>query len=194
MPSAFSRITMSEKKIQDYIRANLPEYRLKHTLGVWQLSVEMARHYKVDEKKAAEAALLHDVVRHYSNQELLKLAAEQGVTLDSTLERAPYLLHAPLGAHAAQRLFGVDAEVASAIQKHTLGDEAMTPLDKILYLADWAEAGRQGETVEKVRELIYKDLDQAMYLALNETLTYLVRQNLLIHPQTVKARNAFLAG
>lgn len=181
-----------EAKILDYLKQNLPEYRLAHTLGVRELAGRLAAHYDADAKKASLAALLHDVVRHLTNDELLKLARQSGMTVDEVEERAPYLLHAPLGAKRARELFGIDPEVCSAIRKHTLGDSTMTLLDKIIYLADWAEAGRTGESVEQVREWIFKDIDQAMLIALNATVQHLLNNNLLVHPQTIRARNAFI--
>ncbi len=181
-----------EKKILEHLRRELPDYRLQHTLGVRELSLRLADHHGADRTQAGLAALLHDLVRHYNNEELLKLADQCGYVPDEVERKAPYLLHGPLGALKAGELFGIDQEISSAIRKHTLGDGSMTLLDKIIYVADWAEDGRQGETVDEVREWIFRDIDQAMLVALNATLRQLVGNNLLIHPLAVEARNSFI--
>jgi predicted HD superfamily hydrolase involved in NAD metabolism len=72
------------------------------------------------------------------------------------------LLHARLGAAIARERFGVtDAEVLSAIEKHTRGADAMSPLDCVVYLADSLEPARRFPERETLWQLAQHDLEGA---------------------------------
>ena len=85
------------------------------------------------------------------------------------------MLHAKLGAYLAKKKFDIrDPEVLSAITWHTTGKAAMTVPEKIIYIADYIEPGRnKAPRLEEIRKMAFKDLDECMYLILHDTLTYL---------------------
>ena len=58
----------------------------------------------------------------------------------------------------------------------------MTALEKIIYLADLTEPHRDFPTVDEMRRLTMKDLDEA-------TMEYLMHQHLLIHPDCLDGYN-----
>ena len=84
--------------------------------------------------------------------------------------KSPKLLHAKTGAALARDLFGVSDRVYEAIRWHTTGKPDMTLLEKIIYLADYIEPTRDFPGVEKLRELCYEDIDEAMALGLSMSL------------------------
>ena len=64
-------------------------------------------------------------------------------------------------------------EILSAIYYHTIGKPAMSLLEKIIYLADYIEVRRgYREELEEVRRVAFTNLDEAMYLALSQTIQY----------------------
>ena len=66
----------------------------------------------------------------------------------------------------------------------------MSTLDKIIYLADFIEPGRDYPGVEHLRKTSYdKDLDMACREAFDNTISYVMRIGGLIHPRTIEARN-----
>ena len=65
----------------------------------------------------------------------------------------------------------------------------MTVLEKIIFLADLIEPGRDYPGVEKLRALAEKDLDRAVLKALDNNIIYIVTKGQLIHPNTIEARN-----
>jgi predicted HD superfamily hydrolase involved in NAD metabolism len=72
------------------------------------------------------------------------------------------LLHARLGAALAREQFGVtDAEILSAIEKHTNGAEQMSPLDCVVYLADSLEPNRTFSERAALWDLAQRDLAAA---------------------------------
>jgi predicted HD superfamily hydrolase involved in NAD metabolism len=104
---------------------------------------------------------------------LLAESASRRLPIDAAAREHPVLLHARLSAAIARERFGVeDAEVLSAIEKHTTGAEQMSPLDRAVYLADSLEPGRRFPERGALWELALRDLDAAM----RETLTLSARR------------------
>ena len=102
----------------------------------------------------------------------------------------PQLLHA-----LRRALYGTAAfwslfspEILDAIRYHTTGRAEMTLLDKIIFSADYTEPGRKPfPGLEEARTLLSKDLDQGTLYILKNTVEYLHRQDLTVHPYTMEA-------
>jgi HD superfamily phosphohydrolase YqeK len=52
---------MLRQQVLDWLADNVPESRLRHILGVEQMSIALARHHNLDVEKAAQAGLMHDL-------------------------------------------------------------------------------------------------------------------------------------
>ncbi|HEX3032543.1 MAG TPA: bis(5'-nucleosyl)-tetraphosphatase (symmetrical) YqeK, partial [Bacillota bacterium] len=154
---------------------------------------KMAVKYNVNRDQARLAALFHDCAKNLSNEELLEQWTAAGFQPDEWMADQPDLLHGPVGALIAEQEFGVsDAEVLQAIARHTLGGDDMTPLDKIIFLADMVEVNRSFPGVEALRALTMENLDKAMITAVNKVIEYLLQSDAVIHPQTLRTRNILL--
>ena len=70
----------------------------------------------------------------------------------------------------------------------------MTILDKIVFLADFFEMGRDFDRVHKSRDaaIIDLNLDEALILAYDSTINELVSKRRFIHENTLRARNFIL--
>ena len=90
-------------------------------------------------------------------------------------KRNPFLVHSKLGAVYANKLYGIDdEEVISAIRFHTTGKPDMTLLEKIIFIADYIEPGRdKAPNLKEIRQMAFIDIDEAMYMILKDTLDYL---------------------
>ena len=140
--------------------------RIAHVAGCESEAIELARLWGEDPELAAEAGILHDITKRLSYEEQLNLCAKYDMICDHAELAAPKLLHAKTGAALARDLFGVSDAVFSAIRWHTTGKPDMNLLEKIIYLADYIEPGRDFPGVKKLRELAHEDLDRAMLLGL----------------------------
>ena len=50
----------------------------------------------------------------------------------------------------------------------------MTLLEKIIFIADYIEPGRdKAKNLSEIRKMSFEDIDEAMYMILKDTLTYL---------------------
>ena len=162
-------------KIQHVLKKELDDNRYQHTLGVMYTAASMAMRYDVDVLKALYAGLLHDCAKCIPNDKKLHLCGKYGFTVSDIERENPSLLHAKLGACLAHEKYGVtDKEIIHAIESHTTGCPAMTMLEKIIYIADYIEPGRnKAADLPRVRKLAFEDLDECMYQILKDTLSYL---------------------
>ena len=168
---------MDEKilKIQHTLKKELDENRYHHTLGVMYTSASMAMRYDVDVQKALYAGLLHDCAKCIPSDKKIRLCEKYGLPVSSVEKENPSLLHARLGAYLAHEKYGVkDEEIIYAIESHTTGRPGMSMLEKIVYIADYIEPGRnKAADLPRERKLAFEDLDECMYEILKDTLEYL---------------------
>ena len=163
------------RKLTKAMEETLSGKRFQHTLGVAYTAAAMAMKYGVDMKKALVAGLLHDCAKCMSDEKLLKLSEKENIEVTDVERRNPYLLHAKVGAMLANKEYDIDdEEILNAITYHTTGRPGMTDLEKIVFVADYMEPGRdKAPNLEKVRKLAFEDLDEAVRKILKDTLKYL---------------------
>ena len=166
--------------------------RVPHVQGTEQEAVRLARRWGEDESDAAEAAILHDVTKRLTRTEQLQLCEKYGIMADNCELSNEKLLHAKTGAALSADVFGVPANIASAIRWHTTGRPGMTRLEKILYLADYIEPTRQGfDGLNELRSLAYRDLDACMELGLALSLQEVRSKGQIPHENTARAEAWF---
>jgi HD superfamily phosphohydrolase YqeK len=68
----------------------------------------------------------------------------------------------------------------------------MSKLEKIVWLADYIEPGRDFPGVDNIRILSEKSLDSAILAGLEATIGVLMQRGRLIYPLTIEARNDLL--
>ncbi len=146
----------------------------------------------LDPARARIAGMLHDVARMWPASRLLEEAGARAYPVDDFERRNPIVLHAPLGAAIAAERFAVrDPEIAAAIAAHTLGAAEMSPLARVLFLADALEPQRDYPERRQLWELAMQDLDAAMYATLERTLAYSRSRGFEIAPRTKAALDTF---
>jgi len=180
---------MNRDKALRIVREQLTERRYIHTIGVMDTSIELAKKYGVDENKAELAAIFHDYAKFRDKEEMRNIILEQNMPQD-LLAHHDELWHAPVGAFLVEKEVGItDKDVLEAIKCHTSGKINMTTLDKVLYVADYIEPGRDFPGVEEVRETAKASLDIAMIQAMKNTISYLLNRNQPVYPDTFHAYN-----
>ena len=185
---------MNYEEMKAELQKRLKPGRFRHSLGVADTAVFLARRFGVDEEKARVAGLLHDCAREFPNDTLIEEAVRRGIAVEPLERSMPLLLHAYIGAERVKEIYGVeDAEICQAIYRHTVGGGNMTPLDKIIWYADMIEPNRDYPEVEHLRRLAREaSLDEMVLVGLSESIVFVVRKGQLVHPATVQARNEIL--
>ncbi len=161
--------------------------RVAHVLGCRDTAVALAERWGADVTDAARAGILHDVTKALDGPLQLTLCRSYGKILDNFSRKYPKTLHALTGSLVAQRIFGENEAVVSAICSHTTGKPNMNTLEKIIYVADYMEPNRDFPGVERLRTLAYQDLDGALKLGLEMTLEHLAWQGAEVSPASREA-------
>ncbi|QMV40517.1 bis(5'-nucleosyl)-tetraphosphatase (symmetrical) YqeK [Cohnella cholangitidis] len=180
---------MNLEALREATRRQMPDKRWKHTLGVVDTAIQLAKRYDGDPDKAELAALLHDYSKAWAIDRMEAIIRERHLPPD-LLDHDKELWHAHVGAWAVATEHGIaDEEVLDAIRYHTSGRENMTKLDKIVCLADYIEPGRDFPGVDKLRKLAKHNMEEALIAAFGSTIEVLVERGKRIFPLTVLARN-----
>lgn len=184
----------SEKKILEYLKRNLTEKRFSHVLNVCETSEKLAKLYGADVEKAKISALIHDCAKNFKEDYLIDLLQKANVTIDEITIRNFELLHGHAAAVIGKNEMEIyDEEILMAAKYHTTGRENMSLLEKIIYLADYIEPGRVFDGVDLLRKVAFnKSLDEALLIAIDNTIKYILSKGQLIHIDTIKARNYLL--
>ncbi len=168
-------------------KVSLSSRRYTHVLGVTETAKALAKRYRFNEEQTGIAAALHDIYREKTPTELKKLADEVNLRLP---DDDPPTWHGPVTAARLRLDFGVDDEVIKeAIRYHTIGHQDMGPIAKIIFVADAIEPGRNFYGVERLRCAAEIDLNLAVAVVADASLTYLIEKQLQIAMSTVELRN-----
>lgn len=179
-----------EQRIEQGLRRYLNERRYLHTMGVVDSAVHLARKYGADEDAARLAALMHDYCKNMSKEQYDEYIKRYRIDFDEIARGNRELMHGRVARYIAEKEYEIhDPEILSAIEYHTTGRKGMSLLEKIIAVADYIEEGRDFPGVEEIRILAAKNLEEALIFAINGTIRHLMEKNLLIHLDTIEARN-----
>ena len=161
--------------------------RVAHVLGCRDTAVAPAKRWGADVTDAARAGILHDITKALDGPLQLTVCAEYGKILGEFSRKYPRTLHALTGSMVAERIFGENEAVVSAIRSHTTGKADMNLLETIIYVADYMEPNRSFPGVEELRELAFSNLTAALKLGLEMTLEHLKEQGNEVSPESREA-------
>ncbi|NLN54791.1 MAG: HD domain-containing protein [Clostridiales bacterium] len=173
--------------------------RINHIEGVAECAMELKdRHFPaIPDVKILQAAYMHDFTKEYPEAEHLKILEKYCISLQGYDRYAPKLLHSKSAYALAKFEFALEEDVCDAILYHTTGRENMSPIEKILYLADYIEKNRTHIPCVDLRDTYYmlverkhqNPLDTAILYALDLTVSELVEKKGIIDFNTIEARN-----
>ena len=153
------------KKIKKKLKTELDKARYEHTIGVMDTAACLAMRYDCDFEKAQVAGLLHDCAKCIPNDSKLRMCKKFGIEITSSEKKAPFLLH------------------------------AMSLLDKIIFIADYIEPGRdKAPNLQEIRRLAFQDIDKALIHILKDTLSYLEESGQQIDPTTRAVLEYYTGG
>lgn len=184
--------SLTREDIIEEVRARLSKNRFEHVLRVELTALELAEKYDIDREKTSIAALLHDVAKEEPDSEMRDLVISENLDLD-LLQYGSQIWHAPVGAVQARRDFEIiDEEILNAIKYHTIGTPDMTDVEKVIFVADYIEPGRNFDGVKKARKLADKSLDRVIQYKIKDTIVDLVARKKKIYPKAIDSYNAWI--
>ena len=159
------------KKLRKYIDDN----RFYHTQGVRFMSAALAMAHGQDIRAAETAGLLHDCAKCIPDDKKIRICNKNNISYSETEKNNPFLLHGKVGAYIAKEKYDVDdPDILNAIRYHTTGKPAMSPLEQIVFIADYIEPRRnKSRNLPEIRRAAFADLDECCYLILKDMLLYL---------------------
>lgn len=184
--------SMTREELIEEVETRLSKKRFNHVLRVEETALELAEQYDVNPEKVSIAALLHDVAKEEPDNEMRDLVISENLDLD-LLQYGNQIWHAPVGAVQAKRDFEIiDEEIINAIIFHTIGSPDMTDVEKIIFVADYIEPGRDFEEAIEARKLAEKSLEEVIQYKLKSTIIDLIKQNKKIYPKAIDSYNAWI--
>lgn len=167
--------SMNTDEIKKQLKAELTDFRYKHTIGVAYTAMALAMRYEASIKDAEIAGLLHDCAKCMTDNELLTICSDYNIYLSEEEVINTSLLHAKAGAVIAKNDYDIEDEgILDAIRFHTTGRPDMTMLEKIIFTADYIEPGRTRQPrLSEVRKMAFIDIDACVHIISSDTLVYL---------------------
>ncbi|WP_265455194.1 bis(5'-nucleosyl)-tetraphosphatase (symmetrical) YqeK [Enterococcus sp. HY326] len=184
--------SFDREMIMQRVQMAMSEKRFLHVLGVEKTAIELAKRFGGHIEQAALAGLTHDYAKERPDEEFELVIYRDGYDLN-LLKYGNAIWHGLIGADFVERELKItDQAVLQAVRLHTTGAAQMTLLDKILYVADYIEPGRDFPGVEEARKLAEVDLDAAVAFETKHTLAHLLENEQLIYPKTLETYNQWV--
>ena len=160
------------KQIIEKLNTMLKPKRLEHSINVAKCAIKLSEIYGYDKEKAYLAGLVHDCAKYFTKEQIDSYVEKYNIELDPLEVDNIALSHSIIGSFAIQDVFNIqDMDIINAVRYHTTGRENMSTLEKIIFMADMIE------------------LDKALITSFNNTIKFVIDNDQLIHPRSVKARN-----
>ncbi len=150
--------------IKEELRERLSDYRYKHCLSVAAVAMELANIYGFDKDKAYLAGMVHDIAKEFSEEENEYYIEKYNLPrFDSKFKS---IIHSFVGAVYLKEKYDLDDDICEAVRVHTIGSLNMSLLDKIIFVADKIEPGKDYLGIEEERVVAKENIDKAMILCL----------------------------
>ena len=167
------------RKLIDMVEQSLMYHpRFRHSVGVMKMALKLNEIHclNVDE-----------------NLEILKTNVPE--MIDENLLSSPSIWHAFTGKFIARDNYHIiNDDILNAIFYHTTGRPNMSNLEKLIFLSDYIELGRVGKNFEDIREIAYKDINQAIISMYENQFEYLNSKNVMIYPLSKLAYEYYKKG
>ncbi len=184
-------------KLDRKIKNIMPEKLYQHSINTLELANGIAESTfsDLDLFCLSVACILHDYGKIFSYKELVRIVKKNKLEISDFELNTPELLHSFIGDYLVSRDFNIsENKILKAIKFHTIGYCDMSIEDKILFIADKVEKGRNYEGAEDLRALALKNLNLCLLEIYKNTIIYIVKGNKLLHPDTSKIWNNICGG
>lgn len=177
------------KKVQN----RLSEKRFAHVLRVEKAALSLAEKYQVNLEQASIAALVHDYAKEISDEDFIKKIKSENLDVD-LLSFGNAIWHGVVGQYFVAEELGIcDQAILQAVASHTTGSSEMSDLDKVIYIADYIEEGRDFPGVKEARQQANISLDAGVSYETYHTIKYLLEKKVKIYPKTIETYNRYVA-
>lgn len=148
--------------------------RFEHSIRVAQTSEILAKKWNAPIEDAIIAGLLHDIGKALNKNEILSLCVRNGVTIyDFEILENIEALHGKVSALLFENEFDKDdterfTTISHAISSHVTGDDTMSLLDKIIFIADNVEPERFNNLLLRVQSNEIDSPNECIQIIIND--------------------------
>lgn len=169
------------EEIKDFLKKNMSFKRFEHSLLVALEAKNLAKVYNYDENIAYITGLTHDIAKEFSDEK--KKFYIDKYNLENINEN---IIHADIGSIFCRENYHFSEEMCQAIKAHTIGNDNMSLLDKIIFIADKIGRKNLSPFGQEVKKLAYKDLDSSICLYLENKKEEFAKFGKQLQPITLK--------
>lgn len=171
----------------------LKPHRFRHVLRVEKTAIQLATANQVDVEKASIAGLVHDYAKQRPDEDFI--AAIQRYHLDPMLlDYGNAIWHGVVGAELIKHELQIfDEDILNAVRHHTTGAVYMSPLEQVIYMADYIEPKRDFPGVDEARKVTTADLAKGVAFQAKQTLQYLTTNGKPVYPKSIDTYNAWIS-
>lgn len=172
-------------RLAELVRAlerELSEARRRHVCSVALTGDELAQRFGVDRTRVLLASLGHDLAKERTDLSVEEWREFAPAQIDAGVLAVPALHHAALGVVVMVNDYGVeDPLVLSAIRYHSTGCAGLSPVGRVLFVADYIEPLRRYAGRAQVEAACAGSLETGCLEVLRSKLVYLLARNRRIH-------------
>jgi predicted HD superfamily hydrolase involved in NAD metabolism len=174
------------ERLLDEVHRVLSARRYLHVLGVSHIAMLLAELHHLDLGHALLAALLHDISKELTPEQIATDMARWGRPIGNEDIPHPRTWHGLHAAVVAELQWDIhDADVLQAIADHTTGEADVGLLAQLLIVSDFCEPGRKIAEAPEVLALARRDLTAAFCRALDlKTQHMLAKPAFQLHSRT----------
>ena len=183
---------MEIEELKKELKKYLKKERYEHSLGVMKMSEELAKVYNVDKQRVMKAALMHDMAKEMTLEELKNYIIKNKIYASKMEMMLGVTLHGKVAADMCMKKYKFDKEMCEAISNHTAGKTGMTMLEKIIFIADKIDETRNYEGVQDLRKLALENIDKTIIKNIDSTIKINLERERPILEQSIKTRNYIL--
>lgn len=179
------------KELQELERSlwsKLSLYRLCHSVNVMYAAIAIGIIHKLDLKKIAIAALMHDMAKELDWQNYPEFIE---TSLDDEYLSFPSCIHGPLAAYLLEKEFKIDdMEIIEAVRSHVFLNNKPSSVTQAVYLADKIEISRPYSDLLEIRECSKIDLVHATRLTSDNIVAMAKKNGKKIIKYSIEANEA----
>jgi nicotinate-nucleotide adenylyltransferase len=178
-------------RVEDAARSSVSCSRFLHSRNTALLASDLCRRFGLDPRAGYLAGISHDICKSLPDKEMIAMAERDGEKISKLEQKKSSLLHARAAAVLLEQRFGIkDADILEAVRLHIGGAMGMSPLAKVVFVADKIEISRDGIASE-LRDLSETgNLDQLFTAVLDNNVAYLRSQEVDVSEGTLRLLEA----
>jgi len=176
-------------RIEDEARRVLTIERFLHSRNTALLAHDLCLRFGINPKMGYLAGIAHDLAKQMEPKLLLKMVKDDGLPVTEIEKGKPNLLHGRAAAVLLKERFCIhNKDVLEAVAFHTSGKENMSPLAKVVYIADKIEVSRNIDPALR-KMCVNEDLDSILYAVLKKQIGKLQSKGVNLFEDTLRLLN-----